>query len=184
MGAMKQLLADAEYVFTGGEELWERWKEADDHGLLVYAFSGGRWAFSDSVYETKQFNSLHNPYFVGGEGFEGDSPVICEVCAMDLIEVISGALPESGLISLTMEKNGVWIRQLEVERDYSELKECPCSNFLFNLVHPDDLFDACHAGTMSEAVYAHWLMAQGSALRALDGADFGLNPEFQSESKG
>lgn len=144
MGAMKELLANAEYVFTGGDKLWERWADFDDHGLLVYAFAGGRWSWM----ETQDGTHLYTGFFIGGEGVSGDSPIICECCAVDLAYELSMTSDGSGGWVTTSAPKQVGIKPLKLPVSVESLKRCPCGNYLFGLVSKDELIQEFKDGEM------------------------------------
>jgi hypothetical protein len=148
MGKMKALLYDAEYVFTGGDELWERWADFDDHGLLVYAFAGGRWSWMAMERET----TLEDAFFIGGEGVSGDSPIICHYCARDLGLALSMVPNATGGYETTDAPKQVTIQPLELSRQEQALKQCPCGNYLFNLVEAEELEAEFERGEMPYTV--------------------------------
>lgn len=148
MGAMKELLLEAEYVFTGEDKVWERLEEVTgrefrggaklDLGLLVYAFAGGRWSWMP----TSDTPKLEDAFYLGGEGMDGDSPIICGFCAGVLAFTLGMNPDEQGGWTAEDAPIDVSIKPLELPRSLQPLKQCPCGNYLFGLVSKDELMKA------------------------------------------
>lgn len=179
MGAMKELLLSAEYVFTGGDELWDRWSEHEDHGLLVYAFAGGRWSWT----EVEESNSLADAFFIGGEGVTGDSPIFCKRCALDLRDALDMEYHGNSHWTAKHSPKEVFIKQLELGTEEGEVMHCPCGFVLFSLVSDETLMLEYDSGELPLDVlidYARELEAF-SIRNGLKKRDWALEPKVRQD---
>ena len=191
MGAMKELLLEAEYVFTGKDKIWERLEEVSgrefrggatlDLGLLVYAFAGGRWSWM----ETQEGTHLYTAFYVGGEGVSGDSPIICECCAVDLAYALWMTSDFEGGWVTTSAPKEVRIKPLKLPVSVEPLKHCPCGNVLFGLVSKYELMEEFKSGEMPLEVLCDFMRELTYAYQDAGGFELRtLEPYFLTGDEG
>jgi len=161
MGALKNLAIETEELFSSNN-FWTEWTKVEDHGLTMYAFSGSRWSWSGDLHHENTHRTVTEPYYLGGEGMRGDSPLFCLECAV----AFSTA---TGLEQITENKfanpddpNSVYIEKHAVSRTEKEsLMICPCSNALFAFYDTDTMLDGYSQREITEGQFIDLVYLNG-----------------------
>jgi len=133
MGAMKNLAIETEELFNA-DNFWAEFTKVEDHGLMMYAFCGSRWAWTNSLHKENNKPSTREPYYLRGEGVSGDSLIFCGECAVDFAMATGLQPAPDGTYASEEDPDSVQLAKVRVTTQYQrEIRYCPCGNVLFYL---------------------------------------------------
>jgi len=149
MGAMKNLAIETEELFTANN-FWTEWTKIDDHGMTMWAFCGSRWSWTGDLHKENSHPTVTEPYYLGGEGVSGSSPIFCLDCAVDFS--MATGLEETTEDTFTNPDDPqlVYITKHRVSKLVTDsVMVCPCGNALFSFCDFDTILTAVKNGEIN-----------------------------------
>ena len=158
MGKIKELAIETEELFTANN-FWAEWTKVQDHGLTMYAFCGSRWAWSNKLQMVNHYPTVTEPYYLGGEGVSGDSPIFCLECAINFAMATGMQPAPDGTYASEEDSQSVYLAKHRVShQSMSSVMSCPCGNALFAFYDVEVLAEAnknreITDGQMADLIY-------------------------------
>jgi len=146
MSGMSDLAIEAEELFTA-DNFWAEWSKIEDHGLIMYAFSGLRWSWTSHLHYENEHRTVTEPYYLGGEGVRGSSLLFCSECAANF--ALATGLEEiaNGTFANPDDLESVYLAKSQVSLEtQDEVMTCPCGNALFSFVDIDKILNTVETG--------------------------------------
>jgi len=172
---------DAEHLFTSGEQLWANWAKEEDHGLMVYAFCAGRYAWQEPHKKENNYPTVSEQYYLGGAGVRGDSPIFCGECAADLAAYLMLEVSSDNNYTAEEDPESVYLHRLKLTtEEKEEVRFCPCGNTMFDFYTTKAVIEAHLSGELSLASVADLMYIQGTIdQRLYAGQDTWCDPIWQ-----
>jgi len=142
MSGMSDLAIEAEELFSA-DNFWAEWSRIEDHGMIMYAFAGLRWSWTSDLHYENTHRTVTEPYYLGGDGVRGSSPIFCSECAANF--AIATGLEEISTNTLANpdDKYSVFVTKHPVSIETGDsVMNCPCGNALFSLVDIETIMNA------------------------------------------
>jgi len=161
MGALKQLAIETEELFNA-DNFWAEFTKVEDHGLMMYAFCGSRWAWSNRLHKDNTHPTVTEPYYLGGEGVSGDSPIFCLECAIDFAMATGMQPAPNGTYASEEDSQSVYLAKHRVSyQPMSGVMSCPCGNALFAFYDVEVLAEAKENQEITQGQMADLLWLNG-----------------------
>ena len=142
MGALKELAIETEELFTAND-FWAEWVKIEDHGLTMYAFCGSRWSWTGDLHKENTHPTVTEPYYLGGEGVRGSSPIFCLDCAIDFSMATGLEETKEGTFTNPEDPDLVYVTKHKVSKNVTEsVMVCPCGNALFSFCDVETILTA------------------------------------------
>lgn len=184
MGAMSELLLDAEYVFDN-DNPWRELAARGNWDQLIYAFSSGSWAFHGKLQHDNKWPSVSVGYQARGAGNAENSPVICLECAVRLSSVLMLEEVSEYKFANPEDQETLTLEQETISNLERPLRFCGCGNLLFNFVDADELMAAYKENKISLGLLADFMYLQGAEEYPISNGEISwIEPRIELERVG
>ena len=149
MSAMSDLAIETEELFSSNN-FWADWSKIEDHGLTMYAFCGSRWSWSGELHNERDHLTVTEPYYLGGEGVRGSSPIFCGECAANFATTTGLERISNGTYTNPEDPETVHLAKHQVSLEtQQEVMSCPCGNAMFSFVDIGAIMNTAKQGQIT-----------------------------------
>ena len=182
MGKIKELAIETQELFTANN-FWTEWTKIDDHGMTMWAFCGSRWSWTGDLHKENTHPTVTEPYYLGGEGVRGSSPIFCRECAIDFSSATGLEETKEGTFTNPEDPELVYLTRHKVSlQSVNSVMVCPCGNALFSFEDVEVIMEAVENKeiTLGQAIDLIYLAGYYENEIGLSKVDF-CQPIFKME---